>query len=239
MKTKQDILSRAVVLLCVSDRAFLEIETLGDMTYTCEQRNEQRNRIYNWLKKAGYHRHMTQQELALFEETVGGVRSDKIFGCRFQYEAVAVLLWALTLCDMPNYLCFSENDFHRVLRVGAEHSVDTLMNACQLRSKEEIVMQTEVAMLWHWRAIELNTELPEGETWVGVIRRMFGAEAEEALKYIPHQQRGKQDFLVGKTPAGKLGRLKKTFLKEYSEWRHHAFEWVLGDEPWDEVSTDT
>ena len=239
MKNKKDILTRAIVLLCVSDRSFLEAETLGSKSYTCEQREEQRNRIYSWLKKTGYLQYMTQQEITLFEEAVGGFNSTEIFNCRFQYEAIVVLLWALGLRDMPNYSCFLEEDFHDILKIGTGHNLDILMNTCQLRPEEEIALQTEVAMLWHWRAIEMGQVPKDGKSWSDCIKLIFGDEYEAVLRHIPQASQSPHDFLVGETPVSKLNKTEQGMLDIIAYWRHHAFEWIMSDDAWDEVSADT
>lgn len=239
MKNKKEILARAIVLLCVFDRAFLEMEKIGGKTYSFEKREEQRKKIYNWLKRMGYLQYMTSQECDAFKESVGGARSDDIFSYRFQYEALAVLLWALRMYEMPNGTRGVMDDFHSYLSIGANHNFDELLKSCQLRSEEELVIQTEVAMLWHWRTIEIGNMPKNGRSWGDCIKMIFGEEYEKMLSYIPQAKETPCDFLVGGKPVAELNRTEQQTLDIIAYWRHYAFEWIMGDDAWDEVSADT
>lgn len=239
MKSKEEILARALVLLCVSDRAFLEIETVEGKTYSFEQREKQRNKIYNWLTRNGYRQYMTSRECDIFEEVVDGGRSDDIYDQRFQYEALAVLLWALNLYEMPDCATASMDDFHVHLKIDTNHNFDKVLSECQLRSEKELAFQTEVAMLWHWRAIEIGNVPKKGRSWGDCIELIFGEEYKAVLSHIPQAKEMPCDFLVGGKSVAELNRTEQQMLYIIAYWRHYAFEWIMGEDDWDEVAVDT
>lgn len=239
MKSKREILIRAIILVCVSDRGFWEFNNLGGKVYSRERREHQRKIVYDFLKRKGYDSYMTAKEKYIFEQPIEGKETEYIASFRLQDEALSSLLWALNLRDMPNWLTLSEDDYHPLLQVNVNNNLEELMSSCVLRSEDEIALQTEVAMVWHWRAIEIGYTPKDGRRWGECITAIFGEEYEDVLAQIPQTDEAPGDFLVGKKTVAELNGYEQSVFKTIAYWRHHAFEWIMGDEDWDEVSTDT
>ncbi len=239
LKSKKDILIRAIILVCVSDRGFWEFEKLGGQIYSKERREQQRKKVYDFLKQKGYIDYMTDEEKYIFEQPVEGENSEHIASYRLQDEALSSLLWVLNLRDMPDWLTLSEEDYHPLLQVTPHNNLHNLIQSTNLRSEQEIALQTEVAMLWHWRAIEKGYVPKDGRRWSDCITEIFGDEYKKVLDQIPRSQQAPGDFLIGNKTVSSLNESEQAILDVVAYWRHYALEWVMGNEEWDEVSVDT
>ena len=62
MKSKEEILRRAVCLLCFADRCSLESEYADGIRHTLKERETQRQLICKWLHDKGYYEFLTDDE---------------------------------------------------------------------------------------------------------------------------------------------------------------------------------
>lgn len=240
MKSVCEIVSRSVILLCLSDRCALEESIIEGIKYTMKQREEQRLAIYDWLKSKGYITWMTNREKQIFETRVGSESLSEIFVNQIQYEAIEPCLWALGLQQMlSSYDEFVLEDFHPILQIGREHSVEKIIQICKLRSDKSIQLQNEISALWHWRSIESNNQIFETTSAQDIIIEVFGINYLEILEKIQDFNNTQNDFVVNGKLFKNLNDKEKERINYIAKWRHHAFEWIISDVPWDEVETNT
>lgn len=240
MKSAREIIARAVILLCLSDRCALEKSTIGGKSYSKKQREEQRNAIYKWLQNKGYTNYMTKSETQLFEQEVDLGDKIKILAMQVQYEAIEPCLWSLGLVkELSSYDQFVLTDFHPVLQIGLQHNSEKILDMCNLRTKEEIYMQNEIAMLWNWRIVEWNNLILQTQAVKDIVINVFGKQYETVLAKIQQLSSNQSDFIVNNQYLKNLNEQERSQIECIAKWRHHAFEWIIGDDLWDEVELNT
>lgn len=240
MKNAKEIIARSVILLCVSDRCALEKSTIGGRTYSKKQREEQRLAIYKWLQNKGYSVMMTKSERSLFEQEVGSGNKNEILSIQVQYEAIEPCLWTLGLVQkLSSYDQFVLDDFHQVLQIGMNHTLERVLDASSLQADEAIQLQNEISMLWYWRSIECNNPIFKTSSTKDIVKSVFGNQYEKVLEGIQQFDNQQNDFMVNNKPFSNLNIEEKKRINCIAKWRQHAFEWIVGDEAWDEVELNT
>ena len=48
-----------------------------------------------------------------------------------------------------------------------------------------------------------------------------------------------KDFLVNNRLFASLSTMEKERIRMIAVWRQHAFEWIIGNDSWDEVEVNT
>ncbi|MGF2614535.1 DUF4272 domain-containing protein [Rossellomorea aquimaris] len=240
MKNVEEIATRAIILLCLSDRCALERTTIGGRVYTLKQRDEQRKAIYKWLQDKGYNSSMTLDEKMLFEQEVGKGNKDEVLSKQIQYEAIEPCLWSLGLVDkLSEYDRLVSDDFHPLLEIGGKHSLEKLLSKCRLRAFEDIVLQNEISMLWHWRAREANNSIFNIKTAKEIIISTFGDQYVQVIDCMQAFKNHQEDFIVNNKAFNDLSSEEMNLIKFIANWRHYSFEWIVGDKAWDEVELNT
>ncbi|WP_242860912.1 DUF4272 domain-containing protein [Defluviitalea phaphyphila] len=240
MKDAKEIIVRAIILLCVSDRCALEKSIIGGINYSKKQREDQRLAIYRWLKNRRYVDMMTKSEKLLFEQELGIRNKNEILFFQLQYEAIEPCLWTLGLVqNLSNYDKFVLTDFHSVLQIDMNHTLEKVLSIVNLRSETDIKLQKEISMLWHWRAIEYNNPIFKVKSVKDMVKEIFGDTYEQVLENIPQFDNNKNDFIVNGKPFINLSIKEKKIINCIAQWRHHAFEWIVGNESWDKVEINT
>jgi Domain of unknown function (DUF4272) len=240
MKSAKEIATRAIILLCLSDRCALERTTIGGRVYTIKQRDEQREVIYQWLQDKGYTSSITLNEKILFEREVGIGNTVEILSKQSQYEVIEPCLWSLGLVDkLSDYDKFVLEDFHPLLQIGGTHSLEKLLNTCSVRMHEDIVLQNEISMLWHWRARESNNSIFKFKSAKEIIISTFGKQYMQVIDRMGTFKTGQDDFIVNNKVFNELSSEEKNRIKIIAQWRHHAYEWIIGDKTWDDVELNT
>lgn len=240
MKDIKEICRRCIILLAFSDRCAIEKEVSDGIKHTLEERKQQRKFIYEWLERHGYIDYLTAEEKRIFEMEVGTNFSQEILSKQVIHEALEPLLWSLGLVKrMTPHYQFVITDFHPLLLIGPEHSLEKLVGRCNLRSYSDIILQREISMLWNWRLREANSPIMGNEDFKNIILSTFGQEYKNAIKKINFCKDGVKDFKVGSIPFYSLSDIEKQRIALISLWRHHALEWVTGVEDWDDVDTST
>lgn len=157
MKSTEEIIARAIILVCLSDRCALEENIIEGRRYTRSEREKQREAIRNWLISTRYMEYATEKEGELFDKQVGAVHKNNLLQYQVQYEAVEPCLWSLGLVE-------------------------------QLSDYENFVLK---------------------------------------------------DFLVNNRLFASLSTMEKERIRMIAVWRQHAFEWIIGNDSWDEVEVNT
>lgn len=240
MRNTKSICIRAIILLCFSDRCALEKNNINGSMYSLKEREEQRKAILSWLENQGYTEFLTTSERELFEKEVGTGNSKEIILKQVQYEAIEPCLWAVGLREkLSEFDQFVLDDFHPVLKIGKNHSIDSLVSKSNLKSMEDLVLQREIAMLWHWRAREANNSIFKTGKVKDIIISTFGKEYEQIVQHIQSFKQGQEDFVADSKQFSKLSTEEIRKVAIISMWRQYALEWITGEDEWDEIDTST
>lgn len=95
-----------------------------------------------------------------------------------------------------------------------------------------MIKEKEVAMLWHWRAIEGDNPIFREESIEDIVRRIFGLQYEILLSQINIHNYSGKDFILNNKLYSDLSDEEKECTKIISMWRYHAFEWIVGNSLW-------
>ena len=240
MKTKQEIVERAIILNALWNRCGLETEMVGGDFYDEQERERRRINVLEWLQDKGYYDSVTAEEKRIFEQPVSKHGTKELWSKEFQCKASDALLWALGLVpEMSDYLHFPFDDRWDLLQIGSEHTKEKLMASCVMRSRGEMEFETDLACLWHWRAMEIGSTPPNGQSWRECILSIFGEECAPLLDEIPWSKKAPGDFLVGKKTVSQFNKTEEKMFYINAYWRHYGLEWITSDAAWDEVSVDT
>lgn len=240
MKSSEEIIARSVILLCISDRCALEKSAISGRAYSKKQREEQRMAIYKWLQNKEYTNYMTKSEMHLFEQEVGSENKNEILSNQVQYEAIEPCLWSLGLVnELSNYNQFVLTDFHPVLQISMQHMPKKILDVCNMRPEKEIYLQNEISMLWHWRIVEWNNPIFQTQNIKNIVITVFGQQYETIFANIRQLSSDQSDFMVNNKLINNLSEEEISSINCIAKWRHHAFEWIVGDDLWDEVELDS
>ena len=243
MKTVDELIGRAMVLLQMADRCGLEYRYCQGGVHTKKERKEQQRFLRRWLEKNGFMCYMTDTEKKIFDKRIGNPFNKKILNQNlFQSESIEPLLWSLGLTkrlhSYDNYSLVSTEDFieaHYKLKVHVPNTYEELMKKVSLRREEEIELQDQIAMLWYWRVIEGKKAFKK-ESVRDILLEIWGDAYKTA---IYRALKGKEDFQIYGTPVYKLSSLEFEHLYYRAKWRYHAFEWILTEEDWEDVRLNT
>lgn len=240
MKSAEEIIVRAILLVCLSDRAALEKSTIEGVAYTLKQREEQRKAIYQWIVEQGYYESLVLEEKTVFEQEVGRGDTIEVLSKQLQYEGIEPLLWSLGFIDqLSSYNEFVVEDFHYVLEIEKNHSFEKILAKSNLRECEAVHLQSEIAMLWHWRAKESNNPIFSNRPISEVIVATFGEDYVKLLSQMNLIEDEKKDFLVNKKAFERLTVEEKARIQLIAYWRQYAFEWIFSKDAWGDIELTT
>ncbi|HBI03182.1 MAG TPA: hypothetical protein DDY49_04020 [Paenibacillaceae bacterium] len=237
MKHYKSILQRIVALITFCDRCALESSVLDGEYHSVDERNEQRQRIYNWLVRHEYIDFLTKAEKRIFNTTIEDIPNQNIRLMYNQYEAVEPLLWSVGLVSrLTSFEKYVLKDFHPIL-MEINEKFEDMIKENNLKDLNEIVQRRELTMLWHWRARVGQQKLDQNID--EIILSIFGDEMKKVIKKIKLSKEFPKDFIAFEKPYYQLSLKEIELLKNIVSWRHHAYEWITSDEEWDDVDTST
>lgn len=236
MKSKEEILKRAIVLLAFSDRCALEKRTIDGVRRTTAEREAQRQAISNWLLRMGYWDCVSEKEKQVFSSAITEKANTDILSIQRNYECVEPLLWTLGLVsELSPYDGFVTQDFHPTLKFGRNHSFDALLADCHMTPNDRIPQQRKMSMLWYWRCLEHRSNTGEDFDMASAVKAAFGEEYLPLLHVCSQYDSAAKDFIVTGKRAADLSDEEMLRLSIISERRFYAFEWLSTDDDWDSV----
>lgn len=245
MRTSSEIIDRCFSLLLIADRGLLEKASHSGGTYTKAQREGKRQLFLQIVNDREIP--LSQLEHNILESPVGDLDEETFWRTQWQYEAIPVLLWIVAKCKILPYdgkPC--EIDFHPLL--GKHCTPQTKVHIKRIRPLSELLVMRDVALLWHWRCIEGERSTSQSQFKnkdVGELinrtfgDKFFGLRIGNIIKRIPLSSPPIRDFRVGVLPFWQVPGEILTRILAQALWRHHAFEWVLGDSEWETTETNT
>lgn len=235
-----DVISRAIILLCLSDRCTLEKSEISGKSYSIVLRENQQISIYQLLFNKKHIDLMNSREKQFFKQKVGTVCSADVSYFQMQYECIEPCLWTLGLIQkLHSYDNFVIDDFHPALEIGKEHCMEKLMQKRKYRNLEDIKLQNEISMLWYWRRIEVNNPVFNDKPIDEVIYSLFGQRFGAVIEILRTAQHVSDDFMINGTAVNRLSNIEVNRLISITRWRYHAFAWITGNEEWKKVEMNT
>lgn len=240
MKSVEEILDRALIILLLTNRAMLENKQQGGITYTIEQREKEKMFLIKILKAKSLESACSETEIQVMHTQIGDLSEETFENLQWQFEAIPMLLWSVGLHRLLVYdgqLC--TEDFYEILG-KYRTSQSTIPLDLKLLSEEDILLNREIAMLWHWRSKEGigNIHFENNDAFF-YICRLFGDEYTALSETIPLSQNPPRDFLVNGVELNNLPEEIASRVFVQSQWRHHTLEWITNQESWEETDTST
>lgn len=236
MKSKEEIIRRAIILLAFSDRCALEKEIVDGVRRSLDEREMQRQAIVNWLMRMGYYDSISPKEKQVFEKEIARKADKDILIFQNNYECLEPLLVSLGLVkELSGYDKFVLDDFHPVLNFGKNHSFTALLERCCMISDVQIEAYREISMLWYWRCLECRNRISNSTDIKEAIYNIFGENHISLLHNYSQFDAVANDFIINGKTVTELNNAEVERLSVISERRFYAFEWLTTDEEWDEV----
>ncbi len=240
MKSEKDILRRAIILLSLADRVILESEKCGNGNHSLLEREEQRTLIFEWLSDFGYIEFCTAEEKYIFETKIGILNKQNTLLLDFTHECIEPLLWSINLNSiLSKYDKEVPRRFYNILNINENHSFDYLLSKSKLIEKDRILEKQKISLLWHWRNREAKKEIFLSENVQVIIDNVFGPEYTKITNKIDLTETNPVDFKTFSKPYYKANDNELFLLQNVAFWRHKAFNWILSDENWDDIHTNT
>lgn len=236
MKSKEEILKRAVILLAFSDRCALEKRIVGGVVRTLNEKETQRQAIVDWLMRMGYYDSVFEKEKQVFNRTITDKTDGDILCMQNDYECLEPMLWSLGLVgELSSYDKFVLHDFHPILRFGKAHSFESLLESCCMVTGAKIKECREISMLWYWRCLEYRNGLSSSTDIKKAIYNIFGEKYIQLLHAYNQFDNATNDFIIKDKRVVELNDEEISKLSIISERRFYSFEWMLTDADWDNV----
>lgn len=193
-------------------------------------------RLATWVRSA---KRLSPKERKLFAKRPGTWNEQSQANGRWRLEGLGTLLWSLSL--RPSIPAWDRpHDPTKILVLvdtpswfDAPGRPSPKLELAKLRSEVVLVDAFERFELLHWRS---NTsQLPATPKQ----RRIVADAAAAALKagFIPRVMSG--DFPYRRRAFSKLSEDDASEAHSIAFERHYALSWLLGDDAWDDVETDT
>jgi hypothetical protein len=194
------------------------------------------------LKTAGFWPDVEEDERRLLEAGIGRISEQQRIDAGWLAESIACLLWALKFIpQIPSY----DHEAGDLVNAIPAISIKDLVKQAQLRSREEIERQRDIAELWHWRARTRRLQeeghsfqLPNDYTIEQVIELAASKGAENGD--LPHPIQS--DFPAIGKPYRDLSLEEYAQVTSIAQERHKALNWLCGYSPkglWTNTPTDT
>jgi hypothetical protein len=176
-------------------------------------------------------------------QTAQSVKNQYVFSIlshQVTYEGLEPILWSIGLVkELSPYDSFVLTDFHLVLEIGKNHSLDSLVNKVNPLLEKEVEIQKDISVLWHWRSRSGISDVFIERDSIDVINDTFGSKYNDAIKRIKFAEEHPKDFNIKSRRFNKLNDSELRMVNQITLWRHHSFEWILAEEEWQEVDTST
>lgn len=250
MRTTIEIMNRAEALFLLANRVVLEYQVNDKQKYSYDECEKTRVYFFDVSKRKNIE--LSSMEWSILEAPLGQLQNNGIIKYEYSEESVAILLWSVGIYNFPEFDgTFSVNDDEFAKILGQVYCTcderESLNKGMILRP--ELELKRQVTMLWHWRAVESQWGLfrswnrfnkaVKKESAHDILIKTFGGEFKTVIDSIPIAKTAPRDFLVGNKRYCELDKKTNAQMLLITKWRHHAMEWLCGEESWENISTDT
>lgn len=238
-RTIKDIIIQASIISAITERIALDRDIVFGKKHSLNWKSDYKQLIFDWLIKENLLTYLSEKQIRLFQKDIGKLDADEL-QIASQYWSIESLTWAISLRKMSSYR------YKRIVLggdeifMGQDNSVERTLAVSTLRPIQEIHIQKEISMIWHWRCIEYlhygNSEFKENLK--DIITDIFGKDYIEVMDKIQNFNIHK-DLMVGKKPFYQITEKQCKEILRISIWRQHAFEWLFSKEDWDDIDVDS
>lgn len=229
MKKTSDIITRSIVLLALAER--IHLETLEKGT---QEREEDKQELIAFLEHFEYIDSATTRERKILYAQVGSLMSDDCYVDNYSYYCLGVLLWSIGMvkdwkADNLNY--------YELLSINEKHDLKLLEKKSVVKDIQEVLQNSEISMLMHWRTRTLSSL--DSEVRKKGIKELFINTFGEKYKNLGDVNIIKKDLAWDNRPFYEYTDQDKAKIDLICFWKHYAFEWLTSKEEWDDVHTTT
>ena len=236
MKKKEEIIKRIMCLLCFTDRCVLETSVIDGIIRSLKERENQRQAIIEWLKWKEYYNSFSDKEKRIMETPITNHTNNDIVYYYHDYECIEPLLWSIGLANkLSNYDDYIIKDLHPPVKIGPNHSLQSIVNCCKDNPETNVEKYKEIAMLWYWRCLEARNGSSKNVNFRNAIIDVFGEDCFSLLENYKGFNPSKGDFIVKGKTVSELSNIEVAKLEIIAERRFYAFEWLFSDDDWDNV----
>ncbi len=199
--------------------------------------------IVEQLKSSDLWRDVEAGERAFLQGGLSSENDQARIDASWLAESIACLLWALQMIpSLPPYDQETGSDLVQEFKAA---SIQEAVNRAQLRPKDEIEKQRNLAELWHWRARtrRLQEEGKLDGQYSGLtIAQIIAMTASKAADKGDIGQPINGDFPALGKSYGELTSDEFAVMTSIAQERHKAFNWLCGRSKsglWADTPTDT
>lgn len=235
------IIDRALLNMMISDRGWLEMPSQNGVKHSKTAREEKRQYLEAVFTERQMEDVASKTEIEWIKAPVSSLGNKIVEQMIWYYESLSMLLWVAGKDICPVYDGKLTKDYHGYFAKYRYRTPDSTMRDTDNKpSVYAITVMRETTMLWHWRTIEgINNPWFQTHDVTELLRKTFGAEAERGLHEIAIVTQPIIDFAVNGKPYNMLDRRTAFYLTQQALWRHHALEWILGEESWEDTDSST
>jgi len=222
---------RALVLGAISARADMERTQQAPATAAF------RDRLLDWLNRAGLADEAEPQEWSLLSAALGSWPDGQAVDASWKVEAAAVLTWALGRADLPSHdVAATPMQVVGALQFMSVEGTQRVISAATLRGEVEIYHMYNRLWQIHWRLTE--NRLTAGQV---DLREMEKRHDWWGQLDIPKDALSRDgDLSVGGRPLSKADPREVAWCNSIAMERHRGANWLIGTERiYSAISTDT
>lgn len=230
IKTTNHIIRRSILLLALSERIYLE--TLKEDT---KHREKDKEELLAFLEHFDYMKFLSSKERDILHAPIASLTPKDCCTFSYSYYSISVLLWSVgLLIDWQDETV----NYYELLQINKNHSLADIAKKTSRLEVKELTDNKDIALLIHWRTrvISAIDEKVKEQGIVPMIVQTFGKQYESLLSVI---RQINEDFMFGDMPFYKLSQEEKESVSLKLLWKHHAFEWLLSNEEWEDIYTTT
>jgi hypothetical protein len=222
------VAARAIVLSAVACRGLIEKDASNPGA------EDLRRRVCSWLGDLGIMDEAEEHERRLLTTPLGNLGERDTIDASWKSEGMLVLGWALGLLSLPSYDQECQPGDSANLLGFLEDRTSTPLAEPDLRAAAEIEHWTEAYLTLHWRLRQysLHPEAIDFNSYVESCR--WGPLSLAELQLIDG------DLAIGGARLDSVPEPIFSRTLSIVQERHHAFNWLLGEEPiYSIVTADT
>lgn len=231
VRPARDIVLRAIALVTLARRDWLEASEPGGGEIEAFERETERFELYSWATRE-LGQTLTCAERDIFKASTGSLTEDQLDQCAASALSANAMSWTLNIHDELD-LAKSES-FTLAEEVvkwcpAPWESVEHAISASKLRSEADIASQRERCELWYWRAtIADDPDMSSTDQRVAISDTTAEAAAAGLIEQVQN------DFAVDGIPFAKLEPETQRSIGMLAEAYLLALNWACGfGDSWD------
>lgn len=209
---------RALALTAVAARATLELDA-----EQLDSPEELRKRLTAWLESLDIGDELEPQEWKVLQRPVGTLEQQDFINAMWRVEGLAVLAWALGLCEMPpDDELVVPMELYGSLGFLDTEAARAILASPELRPAAELEEMRIHLLMLHWRIRDYSIK-PEAMDFVAFSQNCWiGSFDISRFRIID------RDLAVGDTALHDADDERKSIVASLAMERHLAINWLSG-----------